>query len=169
MRPGITVTAVVAAGLFVTSCGSSTEGSGTVGTGTIAPASSTAPTTASSTTTSGSSPTATTSTAPPVLPPSGTGAYGYVTAGPTCPVERQGQPCPPRAVAAGIEARAVGGTTVASTRSDASGRYAIDLSPGSYTLVVVTPSGWPRCPDTSVTARPGSATRVDISCDTGIR
>ena len=28
----------------------------------------------------------------------GTGAFGYVTAGPTCPVERADQPCPPRPV-----------------------------------------------------------------------
>jgi hypothetical protein len=43
------------------------------------------------------------------------------------------------------------------------------LAAGSYTLVVVTPSGFPRCPDTPVTVQPGAPTHADISCDTGIR
>jgi hypothetical protein len=93
-----------------------------------------------------------------------------VAAGPTCPVEKQGQPCPPRPVSAGIvDAHDASGAVVASTRSDPHGRYALDLSPGSYMLVVVIPSGWPRCPDTSVAVQPGSAIRADVSCDTGIR
>jgi hypothetical protein len=103
------------------------------------------------------------------LPPSGTGAYGYVMAGPTCPVEKQGQPCLPRPVSAGIDAHSASGATVASTHSDSNGRYALELSPGTYMVVVVIPSGLPRCPEASVAVHPGSATRADVSCDTGIR
>lgn len=159
------VTAVVAASVLLASCGNGTADSGTVGTGTVAPASSTS-TVAS--TTSRTAPT-TAPTAPPLLPPSGTGAYGYVMAGPTCPVERQGQACLPRPVSAGIDAHSASGATVASTRSDSYGRYALELSPGTYTVVVVLPSGLPRCPETSVAVHPGFATRADVSCDTGIR
>jgi hypothetical protein len=58
---------------------------------------------------------------------------------------------------------------VASTTSDSYGRYALALLSGSYTLVVVAPSSWPRCPDISVAVLSGSAIRADVSCDTGIR
>jgi hypothetical protein len=133
--------------------------------GSVAPASSTSTTTAAS----GTASSTTMLTAPPLMPWSGTGAYGYVTAGPTCPVEKQGQPCPPRPFSGAIDAHNESGATVASTRSDSSGRYALDLSAGSYILVVVSYSGWPRCPTASVAVKSGSASRADISCDTGIR
>lgn len=147
-----------------TTAGTGASGSGTAGPGTIVSTGATgstsppAPTSTSSTTTTA-----------PLHVPAGSGAYGYVTAGPTCPVERAGQPCPPRPVSAEVDARNGAGATVASTTSDSSGRYALTLAAGSYTLVVVTSSGFPRCPDTPVTVRTGAATRADISCDTGIR
>jgi len=103
------------------------------------------------------------------IPPPGTGVYGYVTAGPTCPVEQAGHPCPPQPVSAALDAQDAAGTTVSSTRSDSSGRYALSLRPGSYTLVVVTGSGGPRCPNTAVSVASGQPTRADITCDTGIR
>jgi len=101
--------------------------------------------------------------------PAGTGAYGYVTAGPTCPVQQAGQPCPPQPVSAQVEARDSAGAAAASTHTDASGRFLLVLPPGSYTLVVTTGSTYPRCPDTPVTVRSASMTRADISCDTGMR
>jgi hypothetical protein len=113
-------------------------------------------------------PTATTTTVAP-SPPPGNGAYGYLTAGPTCPVEQAGHPCPPDPVSAELDARDAAGITVGTTRSDSSGRYALSLRPGSYTLVVVTGSGGPRCPNTAVTVASGQPTRADIACDTGIR
>jgi hypothetical protein len=112
-------------------------------------------------------PTSTTTMAP--SPPPGSGVYGYVTAGPTCPVEQASHPCPPEAVSAELDARDAAGTDVGSTRSDSSGRYALALPAGSYSLLVVTGSGGPRCPDTPVTVASGRAARADIACDTGIR
>ncbi|NUP75728.1 MAG: carboxypeptidase regulatory-like domain-containing protein [Sinomonas sp.] len=156
---GATATAGTAT---ATIAGTASAGTGTIGPGTSSPA-------PSSSATATPSPTASTTSAPPLMPPSGVGLYGYVTAGPTCPVERPGHPCPPRPVSASIEARKPDGVTVASTFSDSYGRYALDISPGSYLLVVVTPSPFPRCPETPVTVRPGSAARADVSCDTGIR
>src|SRR5690348_4880929 len=47
----------------------------------------------------------TTTTLPAPPPPSGSGLYGLVMAGPTCPVERPDQPCPPRPVAAHLTAQ----------------------------------------------------------------
>lgn len=135
--------AVIAACLLLAACGPPAPPPGPTGTGTTP--------------------------SPPVAPPSGTGAFGYVTAGPTCPVERPDQPCPPQPVSARVVAHGPRGATVASTHSDSSGRYALDLPPGSYVLVVGAASGWPLCPDTPVTVKPGSAARADVSCDTGIR
>ena len=167
MRWGMSLSAVIACGLIFTSCAGSTIGAGEAGTGTATPAASTQPPASPSATTPGTG--SATPWAPPLLPSSGTGAYGYITAGPTCPVERPDQPCPPRPVSETVSARNPGGVTVASTHSDSAGRFAFDLSPGTYLLVVATASGWPRCPDTPVTVRAGTATRVDVSCDTGIR
>jgi hypothetical protein len=104
-----------------------------------------------------------------VRPPAGVGVYGIVTASPTCPVEQVGQPCPPRPVSAEVHARDANGQIVASTHTDTVGHYAINTSPGRYTVTVTTGGGWPRCPSTGVTVPPGSAVRTDIGCDTGIR
>jgi len=101
--------------------------------------------------------------------PSNTGVYGTVTAGPTCPVERVGQPCPPRPVMGEVELRDTSGATVGSTRTASDGRYALRARPGTYTLVVDTGSTFPRCPSKSVTVVTGERLLADISCDTGIR
>ena len=162
-RPGPAAT--LAAAVLLTSCAGGVPTSAPVVSGTPAPTSSSAPTPPPTSPASGSP----TPVPPPVLPTSGTGAYGYVMAGPTCPVERPGHPCPPRPVSETIDARTGTGTTVASTRSDPHGRYALDLSPGVYTLVVITPTGWPRCPSVPVTVRSDASVRADISCDTGLR
>ena len=101
--------------------------------------------------------------------PGATGsAYGYVTAGPTCPVERPGENCT-RPLQATMDARDSRGATVGSTRSSRTGRYTLHLPPGHYTIVVVTRSAWPRCPLTPVVVRAARATLVDVFCDTGIR
>ena len=99
----------------------------------------------------------------------GGGAGGFVTAGPTCPVERPDHPCPPRPVAAQVNAQDGSDRTVATTRTDQAGHYSLSLAAGTYTLVAVTGSTYPRCPATPVTVRPGAVTRADINCDTGIR
>jgi hypothetical protein len=96
-------------------------------------------------------------------------AYGYVTAGPTCPVERPDQPCPPRPVAAHVQAQDSSGRSVATTDSDNSGSYQLLLPPGTYTLTAVTGSTYPRCQPVSVAVKVGSPIRADITCDTGIR
>jgi len=99
--------------------------------------------------------------------PRGTVA-GRVTAGPTCPVERAGHPCPPAPVSAEVQAR-VAGRVKASTHTDADGRYALRLASGKYTLVAVTKQRYPRCAGRTVTVRAEHVTRAAITCDTGIR
>jgi hypothetical protein len=167
--------------VVLTSCGASGSaatghqaGSGSTGAGSTAPASS-ASTAASTTTTSASSTTVrTTTTLAPVTttpppPPAGTGAYGAVTASPTCPVEQAGRPCPPQPVSTQIDVHDPSGHTVASTHSDSAGHYRVALAPGSYVLVTVMSGMFPRCPATPVTVTAGPPVRQDINCDTGIR
>ena len=141
-----------------------------------APAPTTPPTTAALPPTSASPPTTAVPTSPttavPTTAPAGSapGAYGLVTAGPSCPVERQGQPCPPNPVSgARVDAQAGDGHVVASAQTSANGGYSLLLAPGRYTLVVSTGSTYPRCPPTPVTVASGAATRADITCDSGIR
>ena len=94
---------------------------------------------------------------------------GRVTAGPTCPVERADHPCPPAPVSATVQARTSRGRVVASTRTDANGRYRLRLRAGSYTLVAVTPKPFPQCSPVNVTVKANQSARAPISCDTGIR
>jgi hypothetical protein len=96
------------------------------------------------------------------------GIFGRITAGPTCPVERPGQQCAPRGVAATVLAQK-GRRTVGSTKSNSAGDYAMGLRPGTYTLTVDTGSTFPRCPTRTVTVASGQSVQVNITCDTGIR
>lgn len=106
---------------------------------------------------------------PPTLAPSPSIVQGRITAGPTCPVEQIGHPCPPAPVVETIEARDQDGQTIATTRSQSDGSYSLQLQPGSYVLVVVTESIFPSCTPVDVTVTAGASTTADISCDTGIR
>lgn len=95
---------------------------------------------------------------------------GTVSAGPTCPVERVGDPCPPRPVQTALQLRTAAGTVVASGSSGGDGGFSIAAPPGSYTLE--TPPGssaYPRCQPVQVTVTTGTYTLVDMTCDTGIR
>ncbi len=94
---------------------------------------------------------------------------GRVTAGPTCPVERPDHPCPPEPVSAKVEAQTMHGQVVASTHTDANGRFRFQLRPGPYTVVAVTPNPLPRCSPTNVTVIARRMVTVAIDCDTGIR
>jgi hypothetical protein len=93
---------------------------------------------------------------------------GAVMAGPTCPVEQAGSPCPDRPVVATVQVVSLSGDVVASVRSDSRGRYALYLTPGLYRLAVQTAT-WPRCPVLWVVVKSAKSTRADVTCDTGIR
>ena len=99
------------------------------------------------------------------------GAYGSVTVGPSCPVQREGVPCPDRPLAATLLFRNTAGVEVARALSDATGFYSVALAPGRYTIVPFTPGGAtlprgiPR--DVEVAAREWVVAHV--SYDSGIR
>ena len=101
-------------------------------------------------------------------PRSGT-VTGRVAAGPTCPVERAGHPCPPRPVPATVQARTRAGSVAGSTHTDSNGHYTLRLRAGTFTLVAVTGKTFPRCAPRQVTVKANAVTTAPISCDTGIR
>jgi hypothetical protein len=127
--------------------------------------SSTIPSTQPSSTTTETTP----PTTKPPLPLAGSGVHGTVTAGPTCPVEQPGNPCPPRPVMAEITARDSSGVAIGTTRSQVDGRYALLLPAGRYTLTADPGSAFPRCAAAQATIPAGQVVETNITCDTGIR
>ena len=101
---------------------------------------------------------------------------GRLVLGPTCPVERAGDPCDPveHPDPVTLVALAASGAEVARTVTLADGSFAFDLPAGSYTLRAErTGAAYPSIGDTAVvvTARATRERpeRVAVSGDTGIR
>ena len=106
----------------------------------------------------------------PVASPVG-GIRGIALAGPTCPVERPGDPaCAPRPVAgATILIRDAAGADVATIVTDAAGRFRAALPPGVYTVVGQPAEGLMGNPaPLDVEVAEGDVT-IELSYDTGIR
>ena len=106
----------------------------------------------------------------PVASPVG-GISGIALAGPTCPVERPGDPaCAPRPVAGTtILIRDPAGGDVATIVTDAAGRFHVALPPGVYTVIGQPVEGLMGDPAPfDVEVAQGDVT-VELSYDTGIR
>jgi hypothetical protein len=102
--------------------------------------------------------------------PARSGVEGTVTAGPTCPVERPDQPCPPRPVGTALHLTDRSGSEVAAGRSGSDGRFSIDAPSGRYALTADYGSGRVGgCPPVAVNVSAARYTHVDLECDTGIR
>ena len=100
--------------------------------------------------------------------PSG-GISGTVTAGPACPVEIAGSPCPPRVWTGTVRATASDGTTH-ETQTDGEGRYRLPLPDGTYEVTpVIDGGGPPTATAVSVTVTAGEMQTLDLQVDTGIR
>lgn len=95
---------------------------------------------------------------------------GHALAGPTCPVERPGQPgCEPAPVK-GVVELAQGDRVVSSATLDADGSYAVEVPVGSYQVTVDVGGGpFPMCEPLDVEVTADGEVVADISCDTGIR
>ena len=106
----------------------------------------------------------------PVASPVGA-ISGTANAGPTCPVERPGDPaCAPRPLAgATILIRDATGSDVATILTDAAGRFRVALPPGVYTVIGQPVEGLMGNPGpVDVDVGEGDIT-VELSYDTGIR
>jgi hypothetical protein len=108
--------------------------------------------------------------------PAGT-LTGEISVGPFCPVEVEGQPCPPppgtyESILVLVYARLpVGERLVAEVRPDGGGRFELPLQPGSYRVTLSHSLGIPGTPvpDERIRVEPGRTTALTFDIDTGIR
>ena len=98
---------------------------------------------------------------------------GDVVAGPTCPVERAEDPCPPQAVPnREVQILGANNSVVAKVTTDGKGRFTVALAPGTYTVTVPIQQGqigMRQVSDVKVTITAGQTATVKIELDTGIR
>ena len=108
--------------------------------------------------------------ASPSASPDG-GIRGAAVAGPTCPVERPGDPaCAGRPVAGAVViVRNADGTEVARATTDAEGRYQMAVAPGRYTVEGAPVEGLMGNPAPIEVEVTDVITTVDLPYDTGIR
>jgi hypothetical protein len=102
---------------------------------------------------------------------SSSGVRGQVLLGPTCPVVKEGSPCPDEPLG-GVEVRTLAdGETIAETTSGEDGRFELELPPGRYTLeAVVDPDGPGMfAKPVAVTVPAGAFVEVVVPVDSGIR
>ncbi len=100
--------------------------------------------------------------------PLSSGMDVYTVAGPTCPVQSQGQTCTAPVSATVVVTQS--GATRATVTTSSNGRGHIPLPPGVYTLTGQTSSRFPRAPGPrQVTVYPGQFIAVQLAFDTGIR
>jgi len=92
---------------------------------------------------------------------------GSVVAGPACPVEQAGTPCPPNPVPSALVLDE--STVVAQTRTGADGRFHLLAPPGRFMVPVASEIGLPSEVMKSVRLRTGDTTTVEMMLDSGIR
>jgi hypothetical protein len=97
------------------------------------------------------------------------GIRGQALAGPQCPVEIQGSPCPPVPYEGTVVATDVESGAEYTIDTDAHGRFELPLEPGTYEVSIVTDTSPPSAKPQSVTVGPGSFAEIIVSVDTGIR
>ncbi len=102
------------------------------------------------------------------------GVAGRVHLGPQCPVETEDEPCRDKPAAGARVTVAtqlagnpdVGGEVRARTTTDAGGNYRVAVPPGMY--VVIAQAGM-SCEPMDARVTSGAYSKVNISCDTGMR
>lgn len=104
--------------------------------------------------------------------PPTSGIEGQVLLGPTCPVVREGTPCPDRPFQATIVVWDAERTQKVSTfTTDEEGRFQVALAPGEYYIDPQSPN--PGAPPAgipqNVTAPPDRFVQITIQYDSGIR
>lgn len=98
---------------------------------------------------------------------------GDVVAGPTCPVERAEDPCPPKAVPnREVQALSPNNAVAATATTDTKGHFSVPLAPGVYRVIVPIKQGqigMRQLQTVTATITAGQVTTVKIELDTGIR
>jgi hypothetical protein len=93
---------------------------------------------------------------------------GTVRTSPGCPgPTRLDSPCPDRPLAAAEVQATRDATVVATTLTDAAGRYTLNLPSGSYQITVTNVGGYKSRATRSIVLPPGTV--VDLTVDSGMR
>jgi len=93
---------------------------------------------------------------------------GQVLSAPSCPVERVGQPCPPRPVAGAVVTAVVGDEQRAETTSDQRGQFRLTLPAGHYLIRATNPGGYSSTASEEVTVATVPV-QITLTVDSGIR
>jgi len=93
---------------------------------------------------------------------------GQVVSAPSCPVERVGQPCPPRPVPGALVVAVIGNEKRGETTSDQRGQFRLMLPPGRYTIRATSPGGYASTAAEQVTVSTAPV-KVMLTVDSGIR
>lgn len=97
------------------------------------------------------------------------GIRGQALAGPQCPVEIEGSPCPDRPFEGTVIATATTTGDEFTVETDADGRFELALAPGTYEVSIVSESQPPFAKPQTVEVEPDAFTRITVAVDTGIR
>ncbi len=97
------------------------------------------------------------------------GIRGRAVAGPRCPVEVEGSPCPDLPYQGTVIATDTASGDEFTVETDAQGRFELALAPGTYEVSIVSESSPPFAKPQTVTVEPDSYARVTVTVDTGIR
>jgi hypothetical protein len=98
------------------------------------------------------------------------GIQGVVQAGPTCPVEQMGSPCPDEPVPGTVRAVSVSDVgIIGQTTTDQRGRFRLSLEPGTYIVTATAAHGALTPVPVTVEVKAGVFAEVTLEADTGIR
>lgn len=97
------------------------------------------------------------------------GIRGQALAGPQCPVEIQGSPCPDRPFEGTVIATDTATGDEFTVETDVDGRFELALAPGTYEVSIVSESQPPFAKPQTVEVEQGAFTRITVAVDTGIR
>jgi hypothetical protein len=97
------------------------------------------------------------------------GIQGRALAGPQCPVEIAGSPCPDLPFDGTVIATNVATGDVATVETDADGRFRLSLPPGTYEVSIVSQSPPPFAKPQTVEVERETFTTITVAVDTGIR
>jgi hypothetical protein len=94
---------------------------------------------------------------------------GRVLSAPSCPVMRAGVPCPPRPVTGAQLVALRGGDEVASTRTDAAGRFGLTLPAGRYVIRATNAGAYASTAQRQLVVRAETTVTIRLVVDSGIR
>ena len=97
------------------------------------------------------------------------GIRGQALAGPQCPVEVEGSPCPDLPWEGTVVATDVTTDETFTAETDAEGRFELPLAPGTYDVSILVETSPPFTKPQEVTVEAGSFVEIVVAVDTGIR